>query len=158
MGIQLGLVEFERDTRTPLVVALAITFVVMNTSWAADISVGSGIVIGEHGEVLTNAHVVRNCTQITVRSSSAETAAAFLVARDERNDLAVIRGQVPVRPVATFREGLIRPGDTVVVLGYPLSGLLAATRQSDCWKCQCSCRDRRRFTISSDQCAGAARQ
>jgi len=33
---------------------------------SADINVGSGVVIGAQGEVLTNAHVVRNCSQITV--------------------------------------------------------------------------------------------
>src|SRR5262249_53291963 len=56
----------------------------VNAGRAADVSTGSGVVIGTHGEVLTNAHVVENCTQITVRSSSAS-----VVARDEKNDLAV---------------------------------------------------------------------
>ena len=55
----------------------------------ADTVSGSGVVIGTHGEVLTNAHVVEDCTYIIVRSSSAASA-AFLVARDEKNDLAVV--------------------------------------------------------------------
>ena len=45
----------------------------------ADTVSGSGVVIGTHGEVLTNAHVVEDCTYIIVRSSSAASA-AFLVA------------------------------------------------------------------------------
>ena len=84
---------------------------------------GSGVVIGAHGEVLTNAHVVENCTNITVGSSSAS--AAYLVARDEKNDLAVVRSNLPASSVVVIREGPVRAGDTVVALGYPLSGLLA---------------------------------
>ena len=95
----------------------------VNVGRAADISAGSGVVIGTHGEVLTNAHVVENCTKITVRSSSAS-----VVARDEKNDLAVVQSSLPASPVAVFREGgPVRAGDAVVALGYPLSGLLADT-------------------------------
>ncbi len=94
------------------------------TATRAD-SLGSGVIIGTHGEVLTNAHVVENCTSITVRSSSVST--AYLVARDEKNDLAIIRSNLALSSVAVFREGPVRPGDTVVALGYPLPGLLATT-------------------------------
>jgi S1-C subfamily serine protease len=87
---------------------------------------GSGVVIGAHGEVLTNAHVVENCTQIIVRSSSGDLATALLVTRDEKNDLAVVRTKLPLSSVAAFRQGdRVRAGDPVVALGYPLSGLLA---------------------------------
>ena len=98
---------------------------------AADIFTGSGVVIGTGGEILTNAHVVANCTQITVRFFTGNSEMAVLVARDEKNDLAVVRTkQANISPssVATFREGSpLRAGDTVVALGYPLSGLLATT-------------------------------
>jgi trypsin-like peptidase len=97
-----------------------------NIARAADISSGSGVVIGARGEILTNAHVIENCTKITVRSSSA--AAAHLVARDSKNDLAVVISNLPLSSVAVFREGgPVRPGDAVVALGYPLSGLLSTT-------------------------------
>ena len=44
-------------------------FIVVTAGHAADVVVGSGVAIGKQGEVLTNAHVVENCGQITVRSS-----------------------------------------------------------------------------------------
>ena len=95
---------------------------------AADASSGSGVVIGTHGEVLTNAHVVKNCAKITVRSSSGDPASAILIAQDEKNDLAVLRSDSPLSSFAAFREGgPVRAGDAVVVLGYPLQGLLATT-------------------------------
>ena len=94
---------------------------------AADLTSGSGVVIGANGEVLTNSHVVEKCAKITVRSSSAASA-AFLVARDEKNDLAVVRTKLPLSSAVAFREGgPVRAGDAVVALGYPLSGLLATT-------------------------------
>ena len=89
-------------------------------------SFGSGVVFGAGGEVLTNAHVVNNCTKITIGASSAS--AATLVASDEKNDLAVVRGNVHLSSVIAFREGKpVRAGDVVVAVGYPLSGLLATT-------------------------------
>ena len=95
---------------------------------AADTQSGSGVVISTHGEVLTNAHVIEHCTQITVRSSSGDSAAALVIARDEKNDLAVVRGTLPFTSVVAFRDGgPVRAGETVVALGYPLSGLLATS-------------------------------
>jgi hypothetical protein len=103
------------------------------TAEAAETSSGSGVVINSKGEILTNSHVVEACAQITARlpfDGNIE-APAILVARDERNDLAVIRvtrPNIPAPPVAAFRGGdAVRAGDAVVVLGYPLSGLLAST-------------------------------
>jgi Trypsin-like peptidase domain len=94
---------------------------------AAESSIGSGVGIGSGGEVLTNAHVVENCDQITVRLSSGVTAPATLIARDEKNALAVIRSRAPLPTIAVFRDGSIRAGDTVIALRYPLSGLLASS-------------------------------
>src|ERR1700693_1758925 len=93
----------------------------------AQILTGSGVVIGAHGEILTNAHVVERCNTISVQFSSEQAQPAVLVADDQRNDLAVIRSKNPRVSVAAFREGKpLRAGDAVVALGYPLSGLLAS--------------------------------
>ena len=72
--------------------------------------------------------MIEHCTQITVRSSSGDSAAALVIARDEKNDLAVVRGTLPFTSVVAFRDGgPVRAGETVVALGYPLSGLLATS-------------------------------
>ena len=94
---------------------------------AANTSTGSGVVIGTQGEILTNSHVVENCENINVQFSSGGSEPATLVARDQRNDVAVIRVKTSFGSIATFRDSApIRPGDTVVALGYPLSGLLSS--------------------------------
>ena len=96
---------------------------------AAEISSGSGVVISAQGDILTNAHVVEGCQSITVKLASGITEAAALVASDEKNDLALVRLRdtaSPLPSVAVLREGSpLRAGDTIVALGYPLSGLLA---------------------------------
>jgi S1-C subfamily serine protease len=95
---------------------------------AADAATASGVAIGSRGEILTNAHVVANCRKITVQFSSGNSETAVLVARDQNNDLAVIRIDTPPTSLAAFRDGApIRAGDAVVALGYPLSGLLASS-------------------------------
>jgi hypothetical protein len=99
----------------------------ISAAQAADAS-GSGVAIGSHGEILTNSHVVENCAKIAVQPSSNNQQTAVLVARDQENDLAIIRIDTAPASVAAFRDGApIRAGDTVVALGYPLSGLLASS-------------------------------
>jgi tetratricopeptide (TPR) repeat protein len=89
---------------------------------------GSGIVIGNRGEILTNAHVVDRCDTITVQFASKKTDAAVMVARDQTNDLALLRVANPPPAVAVFRDGApVRAGDTVVALGYPLPSLLSSS-------------------------------
>ena len=113
--------------RSFLVAAVVASASISGAAQAAEISSGSGVMIGDHGEVLTNAHVVNACAQIIVRSPAGDSATAQLIASDEKNDLAVVRTR-PLSSVATFRDGKpVRAGDTVVVLGYPLAGLLATT-------------------------------
>jgi hypothetical protein len=110
---------------TIMLVPLATVIAGSCRAQAAD-AVGSGVVIGAHGEILTNSHVVEACEKIIVQLAAGNPEPAALVARDQKNDLAIVRINSSPAAVAAFREGAaIRAGDTVVALGYPLSGLLA---------------------------------
>jgi S1-C subfamily serine protease len=113
---------------TTLVVAMATSILGVAPTYASDTFTGSGVVIGAHGEILTNSHVVDGCEKITVQFSSKEWEIAALIARDQKNDLAVVRVSSSSPSVSAFRAGApVRAGDAVVALGYPLSGLLANT-------------------------------
>jgi uncharacterized protein len=87
-------------------------------------STGSGIVIAKDGLILTNHHVIRDCAQVRIAPSKA---LVFIVATDDKNDLALLQGSAGKSGGAVFRDGRsIRPGEEVIVLGYPLRGILAS--------------------------------
>jgi S1-C subfamily serine protease len=84
---------------------------------------GSGFVVSPDGHIVTNHHVVASCQRVTVAPGDAEAA---VVARDARNDLALLKVASPPADVARLRSGRsVRPGDDVVVVGFPLRQVLA---------------------------------
>ena len=87
-------------------------------------STGSGFRISARGHILTNAHVVRGCTEVRVPPAGV----VRVMAREDSTDLALLRSLEKVdRAIARFRQGRgIRPGASVLVTGYPLRGLLAS--------------------------------
>ena len=52
---------------------------------------GSGFIVNSDGEILTNNHVVTGSAQLTVSLSDKKTYKARILARDRRNDLALIK-------------------------------------------------------------------
>jgi TPR repeat protein len=87
---------------------------------------GSGFFVSREGMVLTNAHVVENCRNITIQPLDGSAQTAAVVARDAANDLALLKSSVRPSEVARFREDRpLRSGDEVVVVGFPLSTILS---------------------------------
>jgi uncharacterized protein len=90
---------------------------------------GTGFVVSRQGHVLTNHHVIEGCSSVHARVDGFNKKIA-VVGMDAENDLAVLKLPSPLPSVAHFREGrTIRPGDGVVVIGFPLAGLLASEAQ-----------------------------
>ncbi len=87
-------------------------------------SSGTGFFVTLEGAVVTNAHVVEDCSEIRVTSDQGATAVAKVVARDDRNDLALLGTGVAAKKTAAFRTS-IRLGETVEAFGYPLTEVLA---------------------------------
>ncbi len=89
-------------------------------------SFGTGFFVRGDGMILTNAHVVRTCKDITIATLTTK-GTANLTARDETNDLALLQTTLAAPAVAALRsDPQIRPGDAVVALGYPLKGMLSS--------------------------------
>jgi serine protease Do len=90
----------------------------------AQIMTGSGFFVSNEGDILTNSHVVAGCGEALILDQGA----ARVVARDSRNDLALLRLKAvsPERkplPIK-FRTGAVQLGESTFVLGYPLAGRL----------------------------------
>lgn len=85
---------------------------------------GSGFVVAAPGYVLTNQHVVENCSEVR---APAHKTGFKVVARDEKHDLALLAGELPEARSARFRTPAPRLGEPVMVAGYPLSDLLASS-------------------------------
>jgi S1-C subfamily serine protease len=87
-------------------------------------SSGTGFFVTSDGKALTNAHVVQGCRDIGVVSDG-QNHPAKVLARDERNDLALIATDLhPVQAVSWRLQ--VRQGEDIVVYGFPLLGALAS--------------------------------
>ncbi|PZQ15084.1 MAG: hypothetical protein DI565_11730 [Ancylobacter novellus] len=75
--------------------------------------------------MLTNAHVVEGCEQVTVAVGQLKGGGRVL-ARDKVNDLALIETENPGEVVAKLRSGA-RLGEDVAAFGYPLTSILATS-------------------------------
>ncbi len=85
-------------------------------------SVGTGIIITDDGEIVTNAHVVEDASAIRVRlAGETEPRPATLIGADPSNDLALLRISGEGYPAVTFADpDSIRIGDEVVAIGFAL--------------------------------------
>jgi hypothetical protein len=91
-------------------------------------STGSGFFVTQAGHLLTNAHVVNNCTSIAVKTSGGQSGVARVIALDQNDDLALLKIERRADTTVAFRIGRPpRAGESAVVFGYPLSQLLAST-------------------------------
>ena len=83
-------------------------------------SLGSGVIVGPEGYVLTNFHVIESADEIEVLLSDGRRAAAKIVGGDPDTDLAVIKIELPNLPSIVFgRPETSRVGDVVLAIGNP---------------------------------------
>ena len=83
---------------------------------------GSGIVLDQNGDILTNAHVVSGANQIQVTFNDGRHATATLVSANARADLALIRVSVAaasLHPLPLGNSDTVRVGDAVYAIGAP---------------------------------------
>ena len=93
------------------------------------ISSGTAFIIGKSGQLLTNAHVVKDCNAVAVEQPGVSgLVPAKVLAQDRTNDLALIQVSTPFpnSSVPKFRQH-IRLGEDVFVFGYPLTGIVASS-------------------------------
>lgn len=89
---------------------------------------GSGVVIGDKGEILTAYHVVKRARRLVVRATGRQSFEAEIIAADPRSDLAVIvprdgPGLNPpkLKPITIGDATNLRKGTFLVALGNPFN-------------------------------------
>ena len=75
---------------------------------------------------MTNAHVIKGCAEPKAFTSNGSVFAGRVLAKDERNDLAVLTTALRPTVVARFRTA-VKLGESVAVFGYPYTGLLSSS-------------------------------
>lgn len=84
---------------------------------------GSGFIINEQGDILTNAHVVDNADQVTVKLKDGRSFEGYVEGIDAITDLAVIRINAADEALPTSQLGdsdSVEVGDWAIAVGNPL--------------------------------------
>ncbi len=90
------------------------------TKTRRDISLGSGVIIGDQGYILTNAHVIKEADEILITLTDGRQAIARVAGMDEDTDLAVLQIHLDKLPVITLgNSNKLRVGDVVLAIGNP---------------------------------------
>jgi serine protease DegQ len=83
-------------------------------------SLGSGVIVGTDGYILTNHHVIEAADEIEIAFNDGRQAKAILVGNDPESDLAVLKVEVKNLPAVTFgRLDQVNVGDVVLAIGNP---------------------------------------
>ena len=91
---------------------------------------GSGFFVTKDGHVVTNAHVIRNATDITVLTQDGQSLPAKVIGRSREIDIALLKVE-PVRPptiIPLEKESPNMIGQTMVAIGNPLGVGTSVTR------------------------------
>ena len=96
---------------------------------------GSGFIVSPDGYILTNAHVVADADEVTVRMTDRREYTAKIVGMDRRTDVAVLKIDAKDLPVVRIGDpSKLRPGEWVLAIGSPFTfentvtaGIVSAT-------------------------------
>jgi serine protease Do len=99
---------------------------------------GSGFIVSPDGYILTNAHVVADADEVTVRMTDRREYPAKVIGIDKRTDVAVIKIEGKQLPVVKIGDASkLRPGEWVLAIGSPFTfensvtaGIVSATGRS----------------------------
>ena len=81
---------------------------------------GSGFIVSQDGFIVTNAHVVENAEEITVRFNDKRELKAKVIGADTRSDVAVIKVEATGLPVVKIGDtSKLRVGEWVIAIGSP---------------------------------------
>jgi S1-C subfamily serine protease len=88
---------------------------------------GTGFVVSTDGFIVTNHHVVGNCVSDVHGNLTGESVVNLrVVSTDEANVLALLKAPMTFKEPAIIRGPAIKPGDSIIAIGYPFYELLSS--------------------------------
>jgi len=110
--------------QTLIVIVLILAGISASYSAVADAAQsGTGFAVGNGTSVITNFHVVDGCKSVQI----VNVGLGRIKTVDPRNDIAIIQPARPINTPLSFRTGgQLKPGEEIVVIGFPLRGLLSS--------------------------------
>ncbi len=100
--------------------AIGTGVVTISTQLPASFGAGTGMILTEAGEVLTNNHVIKDASQIRVTVAlTGKTYVASVIGADPAHDIAVlqIQGAPPLATISLGNSDLARCGDPIAAIG-----------------------------------------
>jgi Do/DeqQ family serine protease len=101
----------------------------------SETNLGSGVIIGSDGFILTNQHVIDSADEILISLADGRGSQAVLIGEDKETDIAIL--QIPITGLVGIKianQQSIRVGDVVLAIGNPLNvgqtvtmGIVSAT-------------------------------
>lgn len=92
------------------------------------ISYGSGVIINKDGTIITNYHVIKGGSKVTVTLSDGKQYDAEIKGSDAQADIAVLKIKAPDLPVVEIGDSSkLQVGQTVVAIGNPLGAEFSQT-------------------------------
>ncbi len=101
----------------------------------SETNLGSGVIIGSEGYILTNQHVVDGADEILISLADGRGSQAVLIGEDRDTDIAIL--QIPMSGLTGIEiadSNALRVGDVVLAIGNPLNvgqtvtmGIVSAT-------------------------------
>ena len=83
---------------------------------------GSGVIVSNKGYVITNYHVIKDATSITVKLNDGRELPAKVIASDPPSDVGVLKLEASDLPVATLgNSDKLEVGDVVLAIGNPFA-------------------------------------
>ena len=89
---------------------------------------GTGFLFGSKDYVITNWHVVKGANSIVAKFTDGQTVKAIVVAKDSKNDIAILKlantSPLSATPIKLGDSSSARMGEKIFTIGYPASKIM----------------------------------
>ncbi|MEU5954808.1 trypsin-like peptidase domain-containing protein [Streptomyces sp. NPDC047525] len=111
----------QKGTVSGVAEAVSPSIVEISAKSSAGEATGSGVVITDDGEIITNNHVISGASSVKVKTNDGKTYDAKVVGTDSKKDLALIKveGASGLKPASLGNSDNVKIGDDVVAIGSP---------------------------------------